>query len=152
MLEGYARSRIIEHMALYPTSNPEEVQQLKHELTDLQKQIQVVSTYLQIQTQENQTTKDKNTKLDSALKSLRAKYNDCKTQVQQQKEELDIKNKEIAELKAKMENSKHTMEAYKDKVKDMVREKVYESLQGDWDLWWNVALIGLAYVLSVSLM
>jgi hypothetical protein len=44
------------------------------------------------------------------------------------------------------------MEAYKDKVKDMVREKVYESLQGDWDLWWNVALIGLAYVLSVSLM
>jgi chromosome segregation ATPase len=134
MLEGYARSRIIEHMALYPTSNPEEVQQLKHELTDLQKQIQVVSTYLQIQTQENQTTKDKNTKLDSALKSLRAKYNDCKTQVQQQKEELDIKNKEIAELKAKMENSKHTMEAYKDKVKDMVREKVYESLQGDWDL------------------
>ena len=152
MLEGYARSRIIEHMALYPTSNPEEVQQLKHELTDLQKQIQVVSTYLQIQTQENQTTKDKNTKLDSALKSLRAKYNDCKTQVQQQKEELDIKNKEIAEVKAKMENSKHTMEAYKDKVKDMVREKVYESLQGDWDLWWNVALIGLAYVLSVSLM
>ena len=134
MLEGYARSRIIEHMALYPTSNPEEVQKLKHELTDLQKQIQVVSTYLQIQTQENQTTKDKNTKLDSALKSLRAKYNDCKTQVQQQKEELDIKNKEIAELKAKMENSKHTMEAYKDKVKDMVREKVYESLQGDWDL------------------
>jgi chromosome segregation ATPase len=134
MLEGYARSRIIEHMALYPTSNPDEVQQLKHELTDLQKQIQVVSTYLQIQTQENQTTKDKNTKLDSALKSLRAKYNDCKTQVQQQKEELDIKNKEIAELKAKMENSKHTMEAYKDKVKDMVREKVYESLQGDWDL------------------
>lgn len=134
MLEGYARSRIIEHMALYPTSNPDEVQQLKHELTDLQKQIQVVSTYLQIQTQENQTTKDKNTKLDSALKSLRSKYNDCKTQVQQQKEELDIKNKEIAELKAKMENSKHTMEAYKDKVKDMVREKVYESLQGDWDL------------------
>jgi chromosome segregation ATPase len=134
MLEGYARSRIIEHMALYPTSNPDEVQQLKHELTDLQKQIQVVLTYLQIQTQENQTTKDKNTKLDSALKSLRAKYNDCKTQVQQQKEELDIKNKEIAELKAKMENSKHTMEAYKDKVKDMVREKVYESLQGDWDL------------------
>jgi chromosome segregation ATPase len=134
MLEGYARSRIIEHMALYPISNPDEVQQLKHELTDLQKQIQVVSTYLQIQTQENQTTKDKNTKLDSALKSLRSKYNDCKTQVQQQKEELDIKNKEIAELKAKMENSKHTMEAYKDKVKDMVREKVYESLQGDWDL------------------
>ena len=134
MLEGYARSRIIEHMALYPTSNPDEVQQLKHELTDLQKQIQVVSTYLQIQTHENQTTKDKNTKLDSALKSLRAKYNDCKTQVQQQKEELDIKNKEIAELKAKMENSKHTMEAYKDKVKDMVREKVYESLQGEWDL------------------
>jgi chromosome segregation ATPase len=134
MLEGYARSRIIEHMALYPTSDPDEVQQLKNELTDLQKQIQVVSTYLQIQTQENQTTKDKNTKLDSALKSLRAKYNDCKTQVQQQKEELDIKNKEIAELKAKMENSKHTMEAYKDKVKDMVREKVYESLQGDWDL------------------
>jgi anti-sigma28 factor (negative regulator of flagellin synthesis) len=93
-----------------------------------------VSTYLQSQTQENQTTKDKNTKLDSALKSLRAKYNDCKTQVQQQKEELDIKNKEIAELKAKMQNGKHTMEAYKDKVKDMVREKVYESLQGDWDL------------------
>jgi len=111
MLEGYARSRIIEHMALYPHSNPDEVQQLKHEVIDLQKQIQVVSTYLQIQTQENQTTKDKNTQLDSALKGLSAKYNDCKTHVQQRKEELDSKNKEIAELKAKMENSKHTMEA-----------------------------------------
>jgi len=134
MLEGYARSRIIEHMALYPPSNPDEVQELKNELTDLQKQIRSVSTYLQIQTQENQTSNNKNTKLVSALKSLRAKYNDCKTQVQQQKEELDTKNKEIAELKDKMENSKHTMEAYKDKVKDMVREKVYESLQGDLDL------------------
>jgi chromosome segregation ATPase len=134
MLEGYARSRIIEHMALYPPSNPDEVQQLKDELTDLQKQIRAVSTYLQIQTQENQTSNNKNTKLVSALKGLRAKYNDCKTQVQQQKEELDTKNKEIAELKDKMENSKHTMEAYKDKVKDMVREKVYESLQGDLDL------------------
>jgi len=134
MLEGYARSRIIEHMALYPPSNPDEVQELENELTDLQKQIRSVSTYLQIQTQENQTSNNKNTKLVSALKSLRAKYNDCKTQVQQQKEELDTKNKEIAELKDKMENSKHTMEAYKDKVKDMVREKVYESLQGDLDL------------------
>jgi len=133
MLEGYARSRIIEHMALYPPSNPDEVQELKNELTDLQKQIRSVSTYLQIQTQQNQTSNNKNTKLVSALKSLRAMYNDCKTQVQQQKEELDTKNKEIAELKDKMENSKHTMEAYKDKVKDMVREKVYESLQGDLD-------------------
>lgn len=133
MLEGYARSRIIEHMALYPPSNPDEVQELKNELTDLQKQIRSVSTYLHIQTQENQTSNNKNTKLVSALKSLRAMYNDCKTQVQQQKEELDTKNKEIAELKDKMENSKHTMEAYKDKVKDMVREKVYESLQGDLD-------------------
>jgi len=134
MMEGYARSRIIEHMALYPPSNPDEVQQLKNELTGLQKQIQVVSTYLQIQTQENQTATNKNTKLVSALNSLRAKYNDCKTQVQQQREELDTKNKEIAELKGKMQDSKHTMEAYKDKVKDMVREKVYESLQGDLDL------------------
>jgi len=134
MLEGYGRSRIIEHMALYPPSNPDEVQQLKHELSELQKQIRAISTYLQIQTQKNQTSNNKNTKLVSALKSLGAKYNDCKTQVQQQKEELDTKNKEIAELKDKMENSKHTMEAYMDKVKDMVREKVYESLQGDLDL------------------